>query len=214
MLQQHQQEFFDLAVAAGALCFGEFRLKSGRISPYFFNAGLFNTGDHLARLGACYATAIVGSGLNFDLVFGPAYKGIPLAVATCIALRQHHGQDFPWAFDRKELKDHGEGGRTVGAPVAGRVLIIDDVISSGLSISQAATLIAGEGAELTGVCVALDRQERGDGALSARQEIEEQKAIKVLAIASLDQMLEYLQHKSGYEGQVPAVQAYRRQYGV
>lgn len=214
MLTPYQQGFFDLAIEAGALCFGRFSLKSGRVSPYFFNAGLFHTGDHLARLGRAYAAAIETSGLEYDMLFGPAYKGIPLAVATCIALREHHARDVPWAFDRKEEKDHGEGGKIVGAPLSGRVLLIDDVISSGLSVSQAARLIAGAGAKLAGICVALDRQERGAGELSARQEIEQTLGLPVISIAGVQQLLEYLRRREGSGGQVAAIESYRLRYGV
>src|ERR1700724_2096532 len=176
-MQQYQLTFIDLALRRDALRFGQFALKSGRDSPYFFNAGLFSDGEALATLGKCYAAAIVHSGIRFDMVFGPAYKGIALAVATVVALYAEHGRSVPYAFNRKEAKAHGEGGRTVGAPLAGRVLIIDDVITAGTAVRESLDLIRAAGAQPVGVALALDRQERGQGTLTAVQEVEQQHGL-------------------------------------
>lgn len=215
-LRQYQRDFIDFALARGALKFGEFTLKSGRVSPYFFNAGTFDSGAALARLGRYYADAIVASGLEFDMLFGPAYKGIPLVAAVAVALSEHHGLDYPWAFNRKEAKDHGEGGALVGAPVAGRVLVVDDVITAGTAIREVASLLdAIEAAQLAGVAVALDRQERGQGDLSAIQEVEQSLGIGVLSIVCMAEIIEYLADSDQDQGQaLTAMQAYRRNYGV
>jgi orotate phosphoribosyltransferase len=213
-MKDYQHEFIDFAIRAGVLRFGDFTLKSGRTSPYFFNAGLFNTGEHLARLGRCYAQAIVDSSLDFDVLFGPAYKGIPLAAATSIALADHHQRNVPWCFNRKEAKDHGEGGNLVGAGLQGRVLIIDDVITAGTAIRESVEIIQAASAELTGVVIALDRQERGRGRQSAIQEVEESYGIRVTSIVRLEHLLEYLQAEPGRQQDVEKIQNYRREYGV
>ena len=213
-MKDYQREFIDFAIRAGVLRFGDFTLKSGRTSPYFFNAGLFNTGEHLARLGRCYAQAIIDSSLDFDVLFGPAYKGIPLATATSIALADHHERHVPWCFNRKETKDHGEGGNLVGAGLHGRILIIDDVITAGTAIRESVGIIKAANAELTGVVIALDRQERGRGQQSAIQEVEESCGIRVTSIVRLEHLLEYLQAETGRREEVQKMQAYRREYGV
>ena len=213
-MKDYQHDFIDFAIRAGVLRFGDFTLKSGRTSPYFFNAGLFNTGEQLARLGRCYAQAITDSGLDFDILFGPAYKGIPLATATSIALADHHQRNVPWCFNRKESKDHGEGGTLVGAGLQGRILIIDDVITAGTAIRESVEIIQAAGAELTGVVIALDRQERGRGRQSAIQEVEESYGIRVTSIVRLEHLLEYLQEQTGRAAEVEKIQAYRREYGV
>ncbi|WP_207294176.1 orotate phosphoribosyltransferase, partial [Pseudomonas sp. FW305-113] len=191
-MQPYQRDFIRFAIDRGVLRFGEFTLKSGRTSPYFFNAGLFNTGSALAQLGRCYAAAIVDSKIPFDVLFGPAYKGIPLAAATAVALAEQHQLDVPWCFNRKEAKDHGEGGSLVGAPLAGDVLIIDDVITAGTAIREVMQIINAQQAKAAGVLIALNREERGNGALSAIQEVERDFGIPVVSIVSLTQVLEFL----------------------
>ena len=210
----YNSEFLQFALEQGVLRFGEFTLKSGRISPYFFNAGLFNSGAAMARLGGFYAQAIQGSGLAFDMLFGPAYKGIPLAVATAIALAAEHGRDVPYAFNRKQVKDHGEGGNLVGAPLAGRVLIVDDVITAGTAVREAVTIIRSARAQPVGMAIALDRQERGQGTQSAIQEVESELGIQVLNIATLDDLLSFVQGQATLADNLHAIQAYREQYGV
>ena len=192
-LQPYQAQFLDFAIRVGVLKFGQFTLKSGRQSPYFFNSGLFNTGSHLAQLGRFYAQAIVDSGLQYDLLFGPAYKGIPLVAAVAIALADHHHRDVPYAFNRKEAKDHGEGGTIVGAPLAGRVLIVDDVVSAGTSVRESIALIQAAHATPAGVSISLDRQERGTGALSATQEITQHAHLPVINIVTLADLITYLE---------------------
>jgi orotate phosphoribosyltransferase len=213
-MKQYQTDFIDFAISAGVLRFGEFTLKSGRVSPYFFNAGLFNTGEHLARLGRSYAQAITDSNTRFDVLFGPAYKGIPLAAAASIALADHHRHNVPWCFNRKEAKDHGEGGNLVGAGLSGRVLVIDDVITAGTAIRESVEIIQAAGATLAGVVIALDRQERGNDKRSAIQEVEESLGISVTSIVTLANVLEYLQDRKGYDKEVARIQAYREEYGV
>jgi orotate phosphoribosyltransferase len=213
-MHDYQREFIEFAIRNEVLRFGKFTLKSGRISPYFFNSGLFNSGASIARLGRYYAETIMRSELAFDILFGPAYKGIPLAVATSVAIADHHGRDIPYAFNRKEAKDHGEGGIIVGAALRGRVLIIDDVISAGTSISESIQLIHTVGAEPAGVVVALDRQERSHGSLSAIQEVQQHHGIPVLSIITLDQIMSCMAGMSGLDDTLMRVQAYRRQYGV
>lgn len=213
-MELYQREFFRFAIDCGVLKFGQFTLKSGRISPYFFNAGLFNTGERLRRLGSYYAAALVRSGVEFDLLFGPAYKGIPLAAATAIALAAEHGRDVPYAFDRKEAKDHGEGGVIVGAPLAGRVVVVDDVISSGLSVQHSAGLIEAAGAHLAGVLVALDRQERGQGERSAVAEVQARHGVPVVAVAGLDELVQYIEVDEKNAGRAESIRAYRAQYGA
>jgi orotate phosphoribosyltransferase len=213
-MHHYQREFLDFAIASGVLRFGEFTLKSGRVSPYFFNAGLFNHGAALARLGGFYADAILESGVHFDVLFGPAYKGIPLVAAVAIALAERHGRDLPWCFNRKEAKDHGEGGSIVGAPLAGRVLIVDDVITAGTAIRESVSLITAQGAKPAGVAIALDREERGTGALSAVQEVEQSLGLAVIRIAGLTALLEYLGGRPELAGHRAAVERYRAEYGV
>jgi orotate phosphoribosyltransferase len=213
-MQAYQRDFIRFAIDRGVLRFGEFTLKSGRTSPYFFNAGLFNSGSALAQLGRFYAAAVVESGISFDVLFGPAYKGIPLAAATAVALAEHHGQDLPWCFNRKEAKAHGEGGSLVGAPLAGNVLIIDDVITAGTAIREVMQIIKGQDATAAGVLIALNRQERGNGELSAIQEVERDFAIPVVSIVSLNQVLEFLADDPQLKQHLPAVEAYRAQYGI
>ena len=213
-MKDYQHDFIDFAIQAGVLRFGEFTLKSGRISPYFFNAGLFNTGEHLARLGRCYAQAIVDSGIGFDVLFGPAYKGIPLAAAASIALADHHGRNVSWCFNRKETKGHGEGGSLVGAALTGRVLIIDDVITAGTAIRESVDVIQAAGAALAGVVIALDRQERGTGTRSAIQEVEDQFGIKVVSIVNLALLIEYLSDKKHMGEALDNIKAYQAEYGV
>ena len=214
-MQAYQLDFIRFAIDRGVLRFGEFTLKSGRTSPYFFNAGLFNSGSALAQLGRFYAAAIVESGISFDVLFGPAYKGIPLAAATAVALAEHHGRDLPWCFNRKEAKAHGEGGSLVGAPLTGKVLIIDDVITAGTAIREVMQIIASqEGAKAAGVLIALNRQERGNGELSAIQEVERDFGIPVVSIVSLNQVLQFLEDDPQLKQHLPAVRAYREQFGV
>ncbi|SDT07108.1 orotate phosphoribosyltransferase [Pseudomonas oryzae] len=213
-MQAYQREFIRFAIERGVLRFGEFTLKSGRTSPYFFNAGLFNSGLALARLGRFYAEAVQASGIDFDVLFGPAYKGIPLASATAIALAEQHGRDLPWCFNRKEAKDHGEGGSLVGAPLAGRALIVDDVITAGTAIREVMQIIQAQGARAAGVLIALNREERGQGELSAIQEVERDFGIPVVSIVSLSQVLDYLAQDPELNKHLPAVEAYRAQYGI
>ena len=210
----YQREFLRFALDTGVLRFGEFKLKSGRMSPYFFNAGLFNTGASLARLGRYYAEAIVASGIGFDMLYGPAYKGIPLAAAAGIALADHHGRDLPYAFNRKEAKDHGEGGVIVGSPLRGRVLILDDVITAGTSVGESVDIIRGQGATPAGVVIALDRRERGSDERSAVDAVRERYGIPVLSIVALDDLIAYLGEGSGLAEHLEAVSAYRARYGV
>ena len=210
----YQKEFIDFALERRVLRFGEFTLKSGRVSPYFFNAGLFNTGEALARLGRFYAEAIVREAPAFDVLFGPAYKGIPLASAATIALADRHGRDVPWCFNRKEAKDHGAGGNLVGAPLEGRVLIIDDVITAGTAIRESMAIIEAHGARPAGVVIALDRQERGSGDTSAIQEVETTWGIPVISIIRLADLIEYLQDHPDMQSHLERVEAYRAEYGV
>ena len=213
-MQAYQREFIRFAIERGVLRFGEFTLKSGRSSPYFFNAGLFNSGLALAQLGRFYAAAVVDSGIAFDVLFGPAYKGIPLAAATAVALAEQHELDLPWCFNRKEAKTHGEGGSLVGAPLEGRVLIVDDVITAGTAIREVMQIIQAQGAQAAGVLITLNREERGQGELSAIQEVERDFAMPVVSIVSLTQVLEYLADNAQLKQYLPAVQAYREQYGI
>lgn len=210
----YQTAFIEQAIKSEALCFGEFTLKSGRISPYFFNAGRFCSGGALAALGRCYADAIVASGIEFDLLFGPAYKGISLAAVTAYALAEHHGRDVPYSYNRKEKKDHGEGGSLVGAPVKGKVLIIDDVITAGTAIRQAIEMISAEGGSVAGVAIGLDRQERGQGERSAIQELEQDKKLSVVSIVKLADIVEYLNSESNDKKLLSSINAYRQQYGI
>ena len=213
-MEKYQQEFIEFALSIGVLRFGEFTLKSGRKSPYFFNAGLFNSGASLAQLGRYYAQTIVDSGIAFDMLYGPAYKGIPLAAATAIALADHHDKDIPYAFNRKEAKDHGEGGVIVGAPLQGKVLIIDDVISAGTSVRESIDIIAANKATPAGVIIALDRQEKGQGETSAIQEVEKNYGLPVASIVQLKLLIEYLERQPEMQAFLQAINAYRETYGV
>lgn len=207
-------EFLEFAIRAGVLRFGDFTLKSGRQSPYFFNAGLFNTGKTLAQLGSYYAGAIAGDGIDFDMLFGPAYKGIPLVASVAIALAGEHQRDLPWAFNRKETKGHGEGGDTVGAPLRGKVLIVDDVITAGTAIREAVEILHAHDCEPAGVAIALDRQERGREARSAIQEIEEELGLRTIPIATLADLVTLASNHPEYAGHLDAVNAYRQRYGI
>lgn len=212
-MHDYQRDFIEFAIHRDVLRFGEFTLKSGRTSPYFFNAGLFNSGNDLLRLSNAYAAALTRSGLDYDMIFGPAYKGIPLATATAMSLASK-GDNRPWAFNRKEAKDHGEGGNIVGAPLQGKVLIIDDVITAGTAIRESMAIIEAAGARPAGVLIALDRQERGQGDLSAIQEVEQTYDIPVISIIRLEQILEYLQSNPELASHGDAIAAYRDTYGV
>ncbi|HEY7963342.1 MAG TPA: orotate phosphoribosyltransferase [Steroidobacteraceae bacterium] len=217
-MHQYQLTFIELALQREALRFGTFTLKSGRESPYFFNAGRFSDGESAAVLGSCYAAAVTTAGLGFDMVFGPAYKGIPLATATVVALAREHGRSVPYAFNRKEAKDHGEGGRIVGAPLGGRVLIIDDVITAGTAVRESLDLIRAAGAQPVGVALALDRQERGQGELTAVQEVENQHGIRCVSIITLADLIEALSQPTDGRvrisaEQLTALRGYRQRYG-
>jgi orotate phosphoribosyltransferase len=214
VMHDYQLDFIRFAIQRKVLRFGEFTLKSGRVSPYFFNAGLFNTGADLDRLGRFYAAALENSHLEYDVLFGPAYKGIPLAASTAVALSRDYGKEAPYAFNRKEAKSHGEGGNTVGTPLQGRVLIIDDVITAGTAIRESVEIIQAAGATPAGVLIALDRQERGQGERSAIQEVESTLGLPVVSIVSLGQILDYLRQAPELATQAAEVDAYRRRYGV
>jgi orotate phosphoribosyltransferase len=214
-MKPFQREFIDLARRYEVLRFGEFTLKSGRQSPYFFNAGAFDSGAALAALGRYYAQSIVEAGLAFDVLLGPAYKGIPLAAATAVALAEHHDRDVPFAYNRKEAKDHGEGGTLVGAPLAGKVLVVDDVITAGTAIGEVAALIEGAGAELAGVVIGLNREERGQGERSAIQEVEARWQVPVVSIIRMQHIIDYLEDSDDAPaGALEAMRAYRQRYGV
>ncbi len=213
-MQAYKREFIDLALELGVLRLGKFTLKSGRVSPYFFNAALFNTGYAAARLGRYYAAAIAESGIKFDMLFGPAYKGIPLAALSAASLAEHQDIDVPFAFNRKEAKAHGEGGDIVGAPLQGRVLIVDDVITAGTAIREAYQIISSTGAEVAGLAISLDRQERGQGTLSAVEELKQSLGIPVVSIIRLNDLINTLEESSEYGEFLDAVVAYRKKYGV
>jgi orotate phosphoribosyltransferase len=213
-MQDYQRRFLDFALERGVLRFGEFTLKSGRKSPYFFNAGLFNSGASLAALGRFYAQAVADSGIGFDMLFGPAYKGIPLATVTAAALAEHHDRDLPYCFNRKEAKDHGEGGQLVGAPLKGRVLIVDDVITAGTAVREAVSIIRTAGAVPAGLVIALDRQERGQGTLSAVKEVEQEHGLKVAAIVRLTELTDWLAARGGMQEALAGVREYRAAYGA
>lgn len=213
-MKDYQKEFIEFAIEKQVLKFGEFTLKSGRISPYFFNAGLFNTGHDLARLGRFYAAALQDSGIEYDLLFGPAYKGIPIATTTAVALSNDYDLDLPYCFNRKEAKTHGEGGSLVGADLKGKVMLVDDVITAGTAIRESMDIINAHNAELAGVLIALDRQERGKGELSAIQEIERDYSAKVISIVQLGDVVRYLETLPEMQQYLASVQAYRAQYGI
>lgn len=213
-LQSNKKRFIQLAIESDVLRFGEFTLKSGRISPYFFNAGLFNTGGALAELGSCYAQVIVDQALEFDVLFGPAYKGIPLAAAIAVALSTEHGIDKAYAFNRKEAKDHGEGGSIVGADVHGKVLIVDDVITAGTAIREAVDIISAEGGKTSSILIALDRQEKGQGELSAIQEVQQDFDVSVHSIITMADLIAYIETDENYNQYLGAMRAYRDEYGI
>lgn len=213
-MKDYQRAFIQFAIDRGVLKFGQFTLKSGRTSPYFFNAGLFNKGADLARLGRFYAAALVDSGVDFDLLFGPAYKGIPIATAAAIALYDQHGRDVPYCFNRKEAKTHGEGGNLVGSALQGKVMLVDDVITAGTAIRESMTIVEANGAQLAGVLIALDRQERGQGELSAIQEVERDFGATVISIVKLNDVITYLADSPELAAHLDAVKAYRQQYGI
>ncbi len=213
-MQKYQLEFIEFAIEYNVLCFGEFTLKSGRLSPYFFNSGLFNDGKSLGRLGRFYASAIQASNIEYDMLFGPAYKGIPLASTVAMALADDHNINRPYCFNRKEAKDHGEGGTTFGAPLKGKILIIDDVISAGTSVNLSVEIIKQASATTAGVAIALDRQERGEGELSAVQEVEQRHQIKVISIITLENMIEYLEKIPAMAENLDKIRQYRESYGA
>lgn len=213
-MRAYKKEFVDLALELGVLRFGEFELKSGRISPYFFNAGLFNTGYAAARLGRFYATAIAQSEIEFDMLFGPAYKGIPIAALAAASLAEQYDIDVPYAYNRKETKAHGEGGSVVGGPLEGRVLIVDDVITAGTAIREAFQIISAAGAETAGLAISLDRQERGQGEISAVQDLKQSLGIPVISIIQLDDLIDTLEESAEYTDHIDSVLDYRRRYGV
>jgi len=213
-MRAYKREFIELALELGVLRFGEFTLKSGRASPYFFNAGLFNTGYAAAKLGRFYAEAIAQSDMKFDMLFGPAYKGIPLATLAAASLAEQHDIDVPYAFNRKETKAHGEGGSIVGAPLSGGVLIVDDVITAGTAVREAYQIISAAGAQVSGLVISLDRQERGQGPYSAVQELKQSLDIPVVSIVQLDDLITLLEESSEYEEFLESVLSYRKQYGV
>ncbi|MBA5762834.1 orotate phosphoribosyltransferase [Vibrio sp. 404] len=213
-MKAYQREFIEFALEKEVLKFGEFTLKSGRKSPYFFNAGLFNTGRDLARLGRFYAAALADSGIEFDVLFGPAYKGIPIATTTAVALADHHDIDTPYCFNRKEAKDHGEGGNLVGSALEGRIMLVDDVITAGTAIRESMEIIQANGADLAGVLVAIDRQEKGKGELSAIQEVERDFNCEIISIVSLMDLITYLEEKGDNTEHLEAVKTYRAEYGI
>ncbi|MBB1333264.1 MULTISPECIES: orotate phosphoribosyltransferase [unclassified Pseudoalteromonas] len=213
-MKDYQIEFIEFALEKQVLKFGEFTLKSGRTSPYFFNAGLFNTGRDLARLGRFYAAALEDAGIEYDVLFGPAYKGIPIATTTAVALADHHNKDVPYCFNRKEKKAHGEGGTLVGSELKGKIMLVDDVITAGTAIRESMEIIAENGADLSGVLIALDRQEKGKAELSAIQEVERDFATKVVSIVKLADLISYLESKGTMNEHLASVKAYREQYGI
>lgn len=213
-MKAYQQEFIEFALSKNVLKFGQFTLKSGRTSPYFFNAGLFNTGGDLAKLGRFYASALAESGIAFDLLFGPAYKGIPIATTTAVALADHHDLDIPYCFNRKEAKTHGEGGSLVGSELTGKVMLVDDVITAGTAIRESMEIIQKNDAELSGVLIALDRQEKGKGELSAIQEVERDFSTKVISIVTLTDLITYLESKGDMSEHLANIKQYRADYGI
>ena len=213
-MKAFQRDFIEFAIERGVQKFGEFTLKSGRVSPYFFNAGLFNRGGDLAKLGRFYANALMDAGVEFNVLFGPAYKGIPIATTTAVALADNHNLDVPYCFNRKEAKTHGEGGNLVGSPLEGKVMLVDDVITAGTAIRESMTLIEQQQASLSGVLIALDRQERGKGELSAIQEVERDFNTQVISIVSLADVVSYLGEKGGFDNEITAINTYRENYGI
>ncbi|MGJ7104068.1 orotate phosphoribosyltransferase [Morganella morganii] len=213
-MKAYQREFIELAMKKQVLKFGEFTLKSGRKSPYFFNAGLFNAGRDLALLGRFYAAALCDSGVQYDVLFGPAYKGIPIATTTAVALAEHHDLDMPYCFNRKEAKDHGEGGTLVGSPLSGRIVVVDDVITAGTAIRESMEIIRQNNASLAGVMLSLDRQEKGKGELSAVQEVERDYGCQVFSIITLNDLISYLAEAPQMDSHLQAVRTYREQYGI
>ncbi len=217
-MKDYQREFIEFALAKNVLRFGEFTLKSGRTSPYFFNAGLFNTGGDLAKLGRYYASTLADSNIKFDLLFGPAYKGIPIATTTAVALADHHNMDLPYCFNRKEAKTHGEGGNLVGSPLEGKVMLVDDVITAGTAIRESMEIIKANGADLSGVLIALDRQEKGQGELSAIQEVERDFGTHVISIVTLADLICYLEEKvtedASLTTSLDSIRKYRENYGI
>lgn len=213
-MEQYKRDFIEFALSRNVLKFGEFTLKSGRKSPYFFNAGLFNTGADLARLGEFYAAAIQASAVDFDVVFGPAYKGIPIGTSVSVALFNRYGIDKPVCFNRKEVKDHGEGGNLIGSPLQGKILLVDDVITAGTAIRESMELISANQAELSAVLIALNRKERGKGELSAIQEVERDYQCQVLSIIDLDDLMQFIEQDPRYSSHLPEMRAYRAEFGV
>lgn len=213
-MEQYKRDFIEFALSRNVLKFGEFTLKSGRKSPYFFNAGLFNTGADLARLGEFYAAAIQASAVDFDVVFGPAYKGIPIGTSVSVALFNRYGIDKPVCFNRKEVKDHGEGGNLIGSPLQGKILLVDDVITAGTAIRESMELISINKAELAAVLIALNRKERGKGELSAIQEVERDYQCQVLSIIDLDDLMQFIEQDPRYSSHLPEMRAYRAEFGV
>lgn len=213
-MQDYQRNFIEFALARNVLKFGQFTLKSGRVSPYFFNAGLFNTGGDLAKLGQFYAQTLQTSCIDYDVLFGPAYKGIPIATTTAVALAEKHNVDKPYCFNRKEAKTHGEGGNLVGSPLAGKIMLVDDVITAGTAIRESMLLIEANNAQLAGVLIALDRQEKGHGELSAIQEVERDFNTQVISIVSLTDLVDYLSDKAEMAGHLANIKQYRLDYGI
>ena len=213
-MEQYKRDFIEFALSRNVLKFGEFTLKSGRKSPYFFNAGLFNTGANLARLGEFYAAAIQASAVDFDVVFGPAYKGIPIGTSVSVALFNRYGIDKPVCFNRKEVKDHGEGGNLIGSPLQGKILLVDDVITAGTAIRESMELISANKAELAAVLIALNRKERGKGELSAIQEVERDYQCQVLSIIDLDDLMQFIEQDPRYSSHLPEMRAYRAEFGI
>lgn len=213
-MKAYQREFIEFALNKQVLRFGEFTLKSGRTSPYFFNAGLFNTGGDLARLGRFYASALMDANIDFDLLFGPAYKGIPIATTTAVALADHHNKDLPYCFNRKEAKTHGEGGSLVGSPLEGKIMLVDDVITAGTAIRESMEIIQAHGAELSGVLIALDRQEKGKGELSAIQEVERDFGTQVISIVTLTDLITYLEEQPDMTDSLATIKQYQEDYGI
>jgi orotate phosphoribosyltransferase len=214
MIADYQRQFIEFAIQSGVLQFGEFKLKSGRISPYFFNAGLFCSGESLSRLGQYYSAALMHSGMEFDLLFGPAYKGIPLASTTAISLYTDHGRNVPYVFNRKEIKGHGEGGQLVGAKLEGKIVIVDDVITAGTAIREVMEILDGSPVSVSAVLIAIDRQEKGNVDISAIQEVEQEYDISVISVVKLSHIVEHLEILGQYEKELALISQYRTEYGI